>query len=156
MPRAPAPTLGYKGRNAGQTGGLTSTEPNEGGGEGVKEAVRQILDGIIRHPWAKAAGIVKKSFGRDEDDGVRQGLVGDSAMFAGRIATLYGIGEKLLQEFEEKGPDRAEIVAGDTHIILLDIDADTVLVGVIDRTAESHGEAPRLLEEARARLQDVG
>jgi predicted regulator of Ras-like GTPase activity (Roadblock/LC7/MglB family) len=121
----------------------------------VKEAVRQILDSIIRHPWAKAAGIVKKSFGREEDETVRQGLVGDSALFAGRIATLYGIGEKLLQEFEEKGPDRAEIIAGDTHILLLDIDADTVLVGVVDRAAEGHDDALRLLEEARARLKEV-
>jgi hypothetical protein len=121
----------------------------------VKEAVRQILDGVIRHPWAKAAGIVKKSFGREEDDGVRQGLVGDSALFAGRIATLYGIGEKLLQEFEEKGPDRAELSAGDTQILMLDIDADTVLVGVVDLTAEGHGDAPRLLEEARTRLREM-
>ncbi len=118
--------------------------------------MRQILDDIIRHPWAKAAGIVKKSFGRDEDEGVRQGLVGDSALFAGRIATLYGIGEKLLQEFEEKGPDRTEIIAGETHILLLDIDADTVLVGVVDRTAEGHDGAPALLEESRRRLRDVG
>ena len=138
------------------SGGVHPAETNEAGGEGVKEAVRQILDGIIRHPWAKAAGIVKKSFGREEDETVRQGLVGDSALFAGRIATLYGIGEKLLQEFEEKGPDRTEIIAGDTHILLLDIDADTVLVGVVDRTAEGHGEAPKLLEDARARLREVG
>lgn len=139
------------------TGGVQPTETNEAGsGEGVKEAVRQILDGIIRHPWAKAAGIVKKSFGREEDDSVRQGLVGDSAMFAGRIATLYGIGEKLLQEFEEKGPDRAEISAGGTRILLLDIDQDTVLVGVVDLTAEGHEGAAKLLEEARARLRDVG
>lgn len=99
---------------------------------------------------------MKKSFGRDEDDGVRQGLVGDSALFAGRIATLYGIGEKLLQEFEERGPDRAEIKAGGTHIVLLDIDADTVLVGVIDLSAEGHADGPKQLEEARDRLREVG
>lgn len=122
----------------------------------MKEAVRQILDEVIRHPWAKAAGIVKKSFGREEEGTVRQGLVGDSALFAGRIATLYGIGEKLLQEFEEKGPDRTEIVAGETHIILLDIDADTVLVGVVDLTADGHTDAARLLSEARAKLRQVG
>jgi hypothetical protein len=99
---------------------------------------------------------VKKSFGREEDEGVGQGLVGDSALFAGRIATLYGIGEKLLQEFEENGPDRSDIVAGETHIVILDIDADTVLVGVIDRTAEGHEGAANLLGESRNRLRQVG
>ncbi len=118
--------------------------------------MRQILDEVIRHPWAKAAGIVKKSFGRDEDEGVRQGLVGDSALFAGRIATLYGISEKLLQEFEEKGPDRVEIAAGETRIVLLDIDGDTLLVGVVDTTAEGHASAPSVLEDARSRLRRVG
>lgn len=137
-------------------GGGRATGEHEAAGEGVKEAVRQILDEIIRNPWAKAAGIVKKSFGREDDEGVRQGLVGDSALFAGRIATLYGIGEKLLQEFEEKGPDRAEIAAGETHILILDLDADTVLVGVVDTTVEGHASAVGLLEEARRRLREVG
>lgn len=137
-------------------GGVRATEDQAASGEGVKEAVRQILDSIIRHPWAKAAGIVKKSFGREEDEGIRQGLVGDSALFAGRIATLYGIGEKLLQEFEEKGPDRAVLSSGETRIFILDIDPDTVLVGVVDTTVEGHGDADRLLEEARRRLREVG
>jgi predicted regulator of Ras-like GTPase activity (Roadblock/LC7/MglB family) len=127
-----------------------------GSSEGVKEAVRQILDGIIRHSWAKAAGIVKKSFGRDEDDTVRQGTVGDSALFAGRIATLYGISERLLQEFEEDGPDRAEIVSGATKICVLDLDADTVLVAVVDLEESGHGEAGAILEDARKRLREVG
>lgn len=118
--------------------------------------MRQILDEVIRHPWAKAAGIVKKSFGREEDEGVRQGLVGDSALFAGRIATLYGICEKLLQEFEEKGPDRVEIAAGESRIMLLDIDADTLLVGVVDTTADGHAQAGQVFEDARARLRAVG
>lgn len=99
---------------------------------------------------------MKKSFGREEDEGVRQGLVGDSALFAGRIATLYGIGEKLLQEFEERGPDRSEIAAGETRILIFDLDADTVLVGVVDTTVEGHEGAAKLLEEARQRLRDVG
>ena len=127
-----------------------------GSGEGVKEAVRQILDGIIRHPWAKAAGIVKKSFGRDEDESVRQGTVGDSALFAGRIATLYGIGEKLLQEFEEGGPDRQEISSGATKICVLDLDPDTVLVAVVDLEVEGHAASQPILEEARKRLREVG
>ena len=127
-----------------------------GNEEGVKEAVRQILDGIIRHPWAKAAGIVKKSFGRDEDESVRQGTVGDSALFAGRIATLYGIGEKLLQEFEEHGPDRAEIVSGVTKICVLDLDPDTVLVAVVDLEVEGNEGSQEVLEDARKRLRDVG
>jgi len=127
-----------------------------GNEEGVKEAVRQILDGIIRHPWAKAAGIVKKSFGRDEEEGVRQGAVGDSALFAGRIATLYGIGEKLLQEFEEHGPDRAEIVSGVTKICVLDLDPDTVLVAVVDLEVEGNEGSQEVLEDARKRLRDVG
>lgn len=117
--------------------------------------MRQILDEVIRNPWAKAAGIVKKSFGHDEDDGVRQGLVGDSALFAGRMATLYGISEKLLQEFEETGPELVEIAAGQTRILLLDIDADTLLVGVVDTTAEGHATAAQALQEARARLRRV-
>jgi hypothetical protein len=124
--------------------------------EGVKEAVRQILDEVIRNPWAKAAGIVKKSFGRGEDEGVRQGLVGDSALFAGRIATLYGIGEKLLQEFEERGPDMAELRAGSTRIVVLDLDPDTVLVSVVDTTVEGHEDALKALEAARAKLREVG
>lgn len=134
---------------------MVGSNEGDAGGEGVKEAVRQILDGIIRHPWAKAAGIVKKSFGREDDDGVRQGLVGDSALFAGRIATLFGIGEKLLQEFEEKGPDRAEISAGSTRIFVLDLDPDTVLVAVVDTTVEGHEASGHVLDEARKKLKDV-
>jgi hypothetical protein len=126
-----------------------------GADEGVKEAVRQILDGIIRNPWAKAAGIVKKSFGRDEDESVRQGTVGDSALFAGRIAMLYGIGEKLLQEFEEEGPDRSEISAGATKIVVLDLDPDTVLVVVIDTAVEGSADAAPVLEQSRAKLREV-
>lgn len=121
----------------------------------VKEAVRQILDGIIRNPWARAAGIVKKSFGRDEE-GLGQGVVGDSALFASRIATLFGIGEKLLQEFDEQGPDRAELRTGETRILLLDLDADTVLVAVVDLTADGHAAAEGILEEARKRLRAMG
>jgi hypothetical protein len=134
---------------------MVGSNEGDAGGEGVKEAVRQILDGIIRHAWAKAAGIVKKSFGREDDDGVRQGLVGDSALFAGRIATLYGIGEKLLQEFEEKGPDRAELSAGSTRIVVLDLDPDTVLVAVVDTSVEGHEASRHVLDEARAKLKDV-
>jgi predicted regulator of Ras-like GTPase activity (Roadblock/LC7/MglB family) len=129
---------------------------SKGPAEGVKEAVRQILDGIIRHPWAKAAGIVKKSFGRDEDGSVRPGAIGDSALFAGRIATLYGIGEKLLQEFEENGPDRAEISSGATKICVLDLDPDTVLVAVVDLEEEGNATSAQVLEEARKRLRAVG
>lgn len=126
-----------------------------GGEAQLKEAVRQVLDSVIRHPWAKAAGVVKKTFGREQDEGVRQGMVGDSALFAGRIATLYGIAEKLLQEFEEHGPERAEMMAGNTRIIMYDLDSDTVLVAVIDLEAD-HAESEAVLSDARARLKALG
>lgn len=121
----------------------------------MKEAVRGVLDTVIRHPWARAAGVVNKSFGRDEDAGVGEGMVGDSALFAGRIATLYGIGEKLLQEFEAEGPDRASVESGGVRIVLLDLDDDTVLVAVVD-TAADPGDADDILEEARKALRALG
>jgi predicted regulator of Ras-like GTPase activity (Roadblock/LC7/MglB family) len=119
---------------------------------GAKEAVRAVLDSVIRMPWARAAGVVKKSFGREEDEGVREGMVGDSALFAGRIATLYGIGEKLLQEFEAAGPDRATVEAGGVRVVVLDLDEDAVLVAVVDATADP-GDADDVLEEARRALR---
>jgi predicted regulator of Ras-like GTPase activity (Roadblock/LC7/MglB family) len=121
----------------------------------VKEAVRGVLDTVIRRPWARAAGVVNKSFGRDEESGVREGMVGDSALFAGRIATLYGIGEKLLQDFEADGPDRASIESDGVRIVLLDLDDDTVLVAVVD-TAADPGDADDILDEARKALRALG
>ncbi len=121
----------------------------------AKEAVREILDSVIRQPWARAAGVVKKSFGREEDGGVREGMVGDSALFAGRIATLFGIGEKLLQEFEVAGPDRAVLEAGGVRVTVLDLDDDTVLVAVVDAAADP-GDADEVLEAARKSLRALG
>ncbi|HEX9709441.1 MAG TPA: hypothetical protein VGB42_05685 [Candidatus Thermoplasmatota archaeon] len=137
---------------------MPGSEEGEGDAAGAaagKEAVRAVLDSVIRRPWARAAGVVKKSFGREEDAGVREGMVGDSALFAGRIATLYGIGEKLLQEFEAGGPDRTVLEAEGLRVVLLDLDEDTVLVAVVDAEADP-GDADEVLEEARAALRALG
>jgi predicted regulator of Ras-like GTPase activity (Roadblock/LC7/MglB family) len=110
---------------------------------------------VIRRPWARAAGVVKKSFGREEDGGVREGMVGDSALFAGRIATLFGIGEKLLQEFEVGGPDRATLEAEGVRVVVLDLDEDSVLVAVVDLAADP-GDSDDVLEQARRALREGG
>lgn len=117
--------------------------------------MRAILDSVIRKPWARAAGVVKKSFGREDEGDVREGMVGDSALFAGRIATLFGIGEKLLQEFEAEGPDRVSLEAEGVRVVVLDLDEDTVLVAVVD-TAADPGDAAEVLEKARDDLQALG
>lgn len=140
---------------AGGLDGLPGPDGGAGAQAAAKEAVRAILDSVIRQPWARAAGVVKKSFGREEDDDVREGMVGDSALFAGRIATLFGIGEKLLQEFEAQGPDRATLEAEGVCVVVLDLDEDTVLVAVVDASADP-GDADALLEEARGKLRALG
>lgn len=147
-----------EGRRAGRRRGVDRLPEPEADGAAqaaAKEAVRAILDSVIREPWARAAGVVKKSFGREEDADVRQGMVGDSALFAGRIATLFGIGEKLLQEFEAGGPDRASLESEGVRVVVLDLDEDTVLVAVVDVEADP-GDADDALEEARKKLRALG